>query len=68
MAVGGGRRYADPAGGLAQSNRLHAALVQNLPGRGHKRGRQIAMTIRTYGTHSEVAYRAVFTMSTRGAG
>ena len=34
MAVGGRRRHAHPAGGLTQSNRLHAVFVQNLSGRG----------------------------------
>ena len=47
MAVSRRRRNADPAGGLPQAHRLHPALIQNLPRRGHERSGQIAVTIRT---------------------
>ena len=62
MTVGGRRRHPDAAGGLAQSDRLQAILIQNLTSRGQKRSRQVAVAIGPSGIHSSPAYGAWFTV------
>ena len=68
MAIGGCSRHPDPAGGLAQTNRMQPVLVQNLTGRSLKRNRQVPVTIGSVWNPFIPRLPQPFTVSTRGLG